>query len=66
MFTATIEYLRPGLALVELTDGAGAWAGSYRVDAKPRRTLYEMGYDRAATEAAIKGGRLDRYSCKKV
>lgn len=66
MFTATIEYLRSNLAIVELTDSAGAWAGSYRVDAKPRRTLYDMGYDRAATEAALKGGRLDSFRAQNV
>jgi len=66
MFNATFQVLRPGLAIVELTDAAGAWAGSYRIDAKPRRKLYDIGYDRAATEAALKGGRLQRYSCAKV
>lgn len=61
-FTATIAFLRPNLAVVELATAAGAWAGSYRVDAHPSAPLYDLGYNRAATEAALKGGRLERYS----
>ena len=57
-FNATIEFLSSQLAIVELHDLSGQWAGSYRVDSG---NLYENGYARASQEAALKGGRVETY-----
>ena len=60
-FYASLEILSPRLAVVELHAPALEWAGSFRIDAKSQVDLYELGYDRASQEAALKGGRVETY-----
>lgn len=63
-FTATIERITSTRAIVTLFDASGEWAGASRVDLPRGATtgLYEAGYARASQAAALKGGRLDRFS----
>lgn len=62
-FSATFERVTSTLALVTLYDSSAEWAGAYRVDLprNPKSSLYDVGYDCAAREAACKGGTLERY-----
>lgn len=64
-YTATIEYL-PGrrAAIIELTDPRGEWAGGGKIEIRSslRSDLYEEGYRAASRAAAVKGGRLSRFS----
>lgn len=65
MFYATIEFLsgQPA-AILTLTDRAGEWAGSGRIEVRSglRSDLYEEAYRQASFNAASKGGRLERFS----
>lgn len=63
-FWATIEYVRPGEAIVSLTDSSGEWAGGgiVAIRSRSRADLYEAGYVHASARAAAKGGSLDRYA----
>lgn len=66
-FFATIEYLSGRrTAIVELTDVSGEWAGGFRVElpravSAGKDALYEEGFRVAEREAAVKGGRLERF-----
>lgn len=63
-------------AVIESHDTAGNWLGASRIEvrfpyrlhpgaadkaAQDREALYELGYQRAAANAATHGGTLDRY-----
>lgn len=63
-YSATIEYISHGRAIIELTDSLGQWAGGHKIEVRSglKSDLYEAGYRAASAEAAIKGGRLGRYT----
>ena len=61
-YTATYERIRSKVGIVELTNETGQWAGSFLVDYAHRSDLYELAYNRASAESAIKGGDLVRFS----
>jgi hypothetical protein len=61
-FSATLERIGGGKAIVTLYDSAGQWSGAFLITRSARWSLYERGYLRASQEAAVKGGALDRYS----
>lgn len=51
-------------AIVTLYDEKGKWAGSGRIENKwgDAESLYEDGYNKAVQNAAVKGGRLERFT----
>ena len=61
---ATIEYLRPGEAIVDVTTTTGRWLGGglIKVKSGQRSDLYEAGYTHAAQRADAHGLILDRFS----
>lgn len=61
---ATIEYLRPGEAIVDVTTTFGRWLGGglVMVRSMRRSDLYAAGYTHAAQRAAAHGLPLDRYA----
>jgi hypothetical protein len=62
-FFATIEFLSgQKAAILTLTDQAGEWAGSGRVEGRDRSAIYERAYTLASFNAQSKGGRLERFS----
>lgn len=62
-FYATIEFLSgQSAAILTLTDQAGEWAGSGRVEGRTRSTIYERAYALASLSAQGKGGILERFS----
>ncbi len=68
-FYGTVEFLSgQRAAILTLTDHAGEWAGSGRIDLRPsfsggvRAALYEEAYRQASFNAQSKGGRLERFS----
>lgn len=64
-FYATVEFLSgQHAAILTLTDQAGEWAGSGRIEVRSglTRDLYEEAYRHASFNAAAKGGRLERFS----
>lgn len=68
-FFATLEFLSgQRAAILTLTDRAGEWAGSGRIELRPsftggvRAALYEEAYRQASLNAQSKGGRLERFS----
>lgn len=64
-FYATIEFLSgQRAAYLELTDQAGEWAGSGRIEVRSglQSDLYEEAYRQASLNAESKGGRLERLS----
>lgn len=60
--TATIEYVRPGEAIVTLSDSCGEY-GCALVQCRSgnRSDLYAAGYHLADLDATSKGGRLDSF-----
>jgi hypothetical protein len=64
-FYGTIEFLSgQRAAILTLTDQAGNWAGSGRIEVRSglRSDLYEEAYRQASLNALSKGGRLERFS----
>lgn len=64
-FYATIEFLSgQRAAILALTNQAGEWAGSGRIEVRSGRRfdLYEEAYRQASFSAQSKGGRLERFS----
>jgi hypothetical protein len=68
-FYGTVEFLSgQRAAILTLTDHAGEWAGSGRIELRPsftggvRSALYEEAYRQASINAQSKGGRLERFS----
>lgn len=64
-FYATVEFLSgQRAAILTLTDQAGEWAGSGRIEVRSglRSDLYEEAYRQASFNAESKGGRLERLS----
>jgi hypothetical protein len=64
-FYATVEFLSgQKAAILELTDQAGEWAGSGRIEVRSglKSDLYEEAYRQASLRAQIHGGRLERFS----
>ena len=64
-FYATIEFLSgQSAAILTLTDQAGEWAGSGRIEVRSglHSDLYEEAYRQASLNAQSKGGRLERLS----
>lgn len=63
-YSATIEYLGNGAAIVAIFDSRGEWVGAGRVEVRSRlrSDLYEAGYRHASLSAMSKGGRLGRFS----
>jgi hypothetical protein len=62
-FYATIEFLSgQSAAILTLTDQAGEWAGSGRIEGRDRASIYERAYTHASLSAQSKGGRLERFS----
>ena len=62
-FSATIEFLGHGRAIVAITDRNGEWAGAHRLDVRSglRSDLYEAGYRSASVSAIAHGGRLESF-----
>lgn len=63
-FYATVEVLSgQRAAILTLTDQAGEWAGSGRIEVRSglRFDLYEEAYRQASVNALSKGGRLERF-----
>jgi hypothetical protein len=62
-FCCTLEFVRPGTAIVTLVDQHGDWNGSglVQVKSQDRQALYEQGYILACVSAASKGGRVETY-----
>lgn len=63
-FWATVEYLpEQNAAIVDLTDEAGDWFGTGRVEIRSndRTALYEEAYRHASLTAQSKGGYLARF-----
>jgi hypothetical protein len=62
-FFATIEFLSgQQAAILTLTNEAGEWAGSGRVEGRDHSNIYERAYTLASLNAQSKGGRLERLS----
>ena len=64
-FYGTVEFLSgQKAAILTLTDSAGEWAGSGRIEVRSglRADLYEEAYRQASLRAQIHGGRLERFS----
>ena len=61
-FYGTVEFLSSRRAVLALTDQAGEWAGSGRVEGRDRSDIYERAYTLASFNAQSKGGRLERFS----
>jgi hypothetical protein len=62
-FFATIEFLSgQRAAILTLTNEAGEWAGSGRVEGRDKSNIYERAYGLASLSAQSKGGRLERFS----
>ena len=68
-FYGTVEFLGgQRAAILTITDHAGEWAGSGRIEVRPsftggvRAALYEEAYRQASINAQSKGGRLERFS----
>lgn len=62
-FYATIEFLSgQRAAILTLTNQAGEWAGSGRVEGRDHSNIYERAYTLASLSAQSKGGRLERFS----
>jgi hypothetical protein len=64
-FYGTVEFLSgQSAAILTLTDQAGEWAGSGRIEVRSglRADLYEEAYRQASFNATSKGGRLERFS----
>ena len=61
---ATIDFLRPTEAIIEVTTTTGRWLGAERITVKSgqRSDLYEAGYTHAAQRAGAHGLILDRFS----
>lgn len=62
-FDATIEFVRPGTAILTLTDSRGEWSGSGTISvwSDSKDDLYEQGYIMACLSAKSKGGRIETY-----
>lgn len=60
---ATLEYLRPGEAIVELHSTSGKWLGGglVQVRSRSRHDLYEAGYNSASQRAHAHGLSLERF-----
>lgn len=62
-FFATLEFLRgQHAAILTLTDQAGEWAGSGRVEGRTKSDIYERAYTLASINAQSKCGHLERFS----
>jgi hypothetical protein len=62
-FFATIEFLSgQKAAILTLTNEAGKWAGSGRVEGCDHSNIEERAYVLASLTAQSKGGRLERFS----
>jgi len=60
-FFATVEFLSgQQAAILTLTDAAGNWNGSGRVEGHDRDHIYERAYTQASLAAQSKGGSLER------
>ena len=62
--TATLEIIRPGVGIVELTSSKGEWKGGCKVEIKSRnpQDVYEEAYNVATVAANAHGLELERFS----
>lgn len=65
-FYGEFEIISSTHSIITLHDESGNWEGSERVEIKFGFSLYEESYRIASQKAALKKGRLERFSKKSL